>query len=158
MVKQSQIHSAAAGGPLPAAPAWLSARQQPPAAIRYSDGQPVPHPGAFFATKAAGQQAVARYPSMDLALHAGSVTLRFAVSPGAAAGIGRFYQDTFGTVTTLDVRNGRPTCVVPIGCALAPRALPLLPYAHLHTPPHPPPLTPPRLPPPPRGGLSVRGR
>ena len=68
--------------PLPLAPAWLSGRQQPPAAIRYSDGQPVPHPGEFFASKEAGEQAVARHPSMDLALHAGSVTMRFKIPHG----------------------------------------------------------------------------
>eukprot|EP01043_Picozoa_sp_COSAG02_P051506 COSAG02_NODE_5428_length_4337_cov_4.818079_2_plen_1315_part_01 len=71
-----------AAASLPLAPAWLSERQRPPAAIRYSTGQPLPHPGAFFASKEAGQQAVARHPSMDLALHAGSVALHFTIPRG----------------------------------------------------------------------------
>ena len=76
--------AAAAAAQAPRAPAWLARvaeGQQPAATIRYTDGHPVPHPGEFFASKAAGQQAVARHPSMDLALHAGSVTLQFTVPP-----------------------------------------------------------------------------
>lgn len=49
----------------------------PVPAINFSTGAPAPHPGRFFASRKAGELAAQRDPTMDLALHAGSVTLSF---------------------------------------------------------------------------------
>jgi hypothetical protein len=43
--------------------------------------------------------------------------VRFDVPHGVAAGICRFYIEIFGSEASVTERDGRPCCIVPIGCA-----------------------------------------